>query len=288
MFTGNNTADYSIFIGIVFVSAIILVRVLRYFLGKFLAQRSDFLRVEATKYHFLKNALSFLIFLAATIVVLYTIPPLKQLGLTLFAGAGILAAILGFASQAAFSNIISGIFIVIFKPFRVGDVVKINNLYFGTVEDINLRQTSIRDIENKRFIIPNSVISSEVIHNYLIEDPKVANQILFGVSYRANLDDAMEGIRSEAMAHPNYIDNRTEEDLAKGLPPVVVRVVEWADSAIIIRATVWTNSPSEGFELKTDILKSVKERFDREGIEIPYPHRKVIVEYAPGSEEKRG
>jgi len=71
----------------------------------------------------------------------------------MLAGAGILAVAVGFASQAALSNIISGVFVVIFKPFRVGDRLKINELT-GVVEDITLRHTVIRDLENKRIIIP--------------------------------------------------------------------------------------------------------------------------------------
>ena len=117
-----------------------------------------------------------------------TIPKLKSLGVTIFAGAGILAAIIGFASQAAFSNIVSGIFIVIFKPFRVGDIVKISNLYSGIVEDITLRHTVISDFENKRLIIPNSVISAETIHNSNILDNKICNHIWYGISYDSDVD----------------------------------------------------------------------------------------------------
>lgn len=277
MTTGNKYLDYVLFITLVLVAAIILIRVLRYFLGRFLNRQSTQLKVDATKYHFLKNALSFLIILAALITIFSVIPELKQFGITLFASAGILAAIVGFASQAAFSNIVSGVFIVIFRPFRVGDIINISQQYFGTVEDINLRHTTIRDIENKRYILPNSLISSEVIHNYLIDDEKVCNQICFGVGYDANLDQAMQIIQSEAENHPASIDNRTPEEIEKGQTPVMVRVVEWAESAIQLRASVWSQDPVAGFEMKTQLLKSVKDRFDEEGISIPYPHRTVIL-----------
>lgn len=277
MFTGIKYIDYSILITTVLLVSFVMLRVLRFFLSRFLNHSSAQLQVDPTRYHFLKNALSFLIFLLAVVIILFSVPELKQLGLTLFAGAGILAAIVGFASQAAFSNIVSGIFIVIFRPFRVGDIVKISNQYFGTVEDITLRHTVIRDIENKRFIIPNSVISSEVIHNYLIDDEKVSNQIYFGISYSADIDKAFKIIREEALKHPNIIDNRSEEDIKEGRAKVMVRVVEWLDSSIQLRATVWSENPSKGFELKCDLLKSVKYRFDEEGIEIPFPHRVVVM-----------
>ena len=277
MFTGIKALDYTILIVIVLIVAIIILKTLRFFLGRFLKQSSEQLNVNPTRYYFLNNALSFIVFLIALIVILFSITELRQLGLTLFASAGIFAAVIGYASQAAFSNIVSGIFIVIFKPFRVGDTIKINNQYFGTVEDITLRHTIIRDIENKRFIIPNSVISKEVIHNYLITDEKVSNQLYFGIAYSSNIDKAMDIIREEAEKHPNFLDNRTEEEIAEGIPKTVIRVMEWAESSIQLRATIWSENPGKGFDLKCDLLKSVKEQFDAQGIEIPFPHRTVIV-----------
>lgn len=277
MTTGYKYLDYMIMIIAILIMAFIILKIMRFFLKKALRKASEDLNSDPTKYNFLSNAMGFIIYLVALIVILYSIPELKQLGLTLFAGAGIFAAVLGFASQSAMSNIISGIFIVIFKPFRVGDIVNISSRFFGTVEDITLRHTVIRDIENKRFIIPNSVISSEVIHNYLINDEKVANQIYFGIGYSANIDQAMKIIREEAENHSNFLDNRTDEEKEEGVPKVIIRVMEWAESSINLRATIWSEEPAKGFEMKTDLLKSVKERFDQEGIEIPFPHRTVIM-----------
>lgn len=94
------------------------------------------------------------------------------MGATLFAGAGIFAAIIALASQQALSNIISGIFIVISKPFRVGDYIELSILHRGTVEDITLRHTVIRDIQNNRIIVPNSKINSETIVNYHLNDER--------------------------------------------------------------------------------------------------------------------
>ncbi|MGB5692775.1 MAG: mechanosensitive ion channel family protein [Flavobacteriaceae bacterium] len=282
MISGNKYLDYIILVVAILLVAFIILKILRYLLGKFLKRSSKDLNVDPTQYYFLKNALSFVIYLAAIIVIMYSIPELKQLGVTLFAGAGILAAIIGFASQSAFANIISGIFVVIFKPFRVGDTVEISKQYFGTVEDITLRHTVIQDIENKRFIIPNSLMSSEVIHNFHINDEKVGNQVYFGIGYSANIDRAMDIIREEAMQHRFIIDSRTEQEISDGIPQVIIRVIAWADSSINLRATIWSANPMEGFQMKCDLLKAVKERFDREGVEIPFPHRKVILEQKDG------
>lgn len=268
----------------IFILAYIILRMVRAILNKEINKSSDEIRVDPTKYKFLSNALGFIFYTAALIILFISIPEFRTVGVTLFASAGIIAAIIGFASQTAFSNIVSGIFIVIFKPFRVGDIVKISNLYSGIVEDITLRHTVIRDFENKRLIIPNSVISAETIHNFNIVDEKVNNHIFFGISYDSDVDLATKIIQEEAMAHPNFVDYRSEEELADGTPAVIVRLLEFGESSLNLRANVWTDDPIKGFELKCDINKSIKQRFDREGIEIPFPYRTIVYKEAKKKE----
>jgi small-conductance mechanosensitive channel len=268
--------EYSVVTLCILAAAFIIHRLLRLLLSRFLKKSSDDLRVDPTNYTFLKNGLGLIILTLTIITILYSIPEFKQVGITLFAGAGIFAAILGFASQAAFSNIISGIFIVIFKPFRVGDIVSVEARYSGIIEDITLRHVVIKDFESRRYVIPNSVISNDVIHNSSIYDEKTANFLIIGISYDSDLDKAIEIIREEALKHPNIIDNRTEQEIQEGLPIVVVRVIKLNDSSVDLRATCWTETFVKGFELKTDLYRIIKLRFDKEGIEIPFPHRTIV------------
>lgn len=266
----------AVWVAFIVLVAFILLKVLKAILNRFINRASEDLKVDPTQYKFLKNGLGFVIYISATVIIFMSFDSLRDIGLTLFAGAGIFAAIAGFASQAAFSNIVSGLFIVFFKPFRVGDIVKISNLYAGTIEDITLRHTVIKDFENKRLIIPNSVISSETIHNFNIIDEKVCNHVFYGISYDSDIDKAIDIIRSEAMAHPNYRDCRTKEEINEGIEPVIIRLINFGDSSVNLRAQVWSDDPATGFVLKCDINKSIKERFDREGIEIPFPHRTIV------------
>lgn len=238
------------------------------------APNEDESRVTGLK--FLYNTLSFLIYSVGIIAIIYSIPPFKNIGKTLFAGAGIFAAILGFASQQAFSNIIGGIFLVMFKPFRVGDLIKVGSLNEGYVEDITLRHTVIKDFENKRIVIPNSLISTETIHNAHIKDERIMNRIPFGISYDSDVDIAIGIIQEEAKKHPLFRDFRTTEEIENNVASPDVRVIEWADSGIILRAYIWTDSQEEGFLLKTQLYYSVKKAFEANGIEIPYPHRTII------------
>ena len=267
---------YSVIAFAALLFAFIISKILRILLSRFLKLSSKKLKIDHTQFNFLKNAVSFFIFLGAIIFIFYSIPKLKTLGITLFAGAGILTAIALFASQQAFANIVSGIFIVIFKPFRVNDLVDVGNLPKGRVEDITLRHTVIRNFENRRMIIPNSVISSEIVINSSIVDESICNFIEIGISYDADIDKAMEIIGNVAIAHPNFLDNRTEEEKKNDIHPVSIRVVGFGDSSVNLRAYVWTMDHSSGFQLKTDLNKSIKEQFEKQGVEIPFPYRTIV------------
>ncbi|MEZ4739643.1 MAG: mechanosensitive ion channel family protein [Flavobacteriales bacterium] len=259
---------------LILVAAFLLERVL-YLLLRRAYRRSEKGREDATRYRFLRNALRFSVGLGAFGAIIYLIPSFKHLAVTLFAGAGILVAILGFATQRAFSNIISGIFIVTFKPFRVGDLIKIGDLHIGTVEDITLRHTVLVTFENRRVIIPNSVISDETIVNSSLVDETTCEFVEVDVSYESDLDKAMGILQQEAESHPSCIDRRTADELDKGEPKVTVRLVTIGDSGLKLRAYAWASDPVTARVMHYDLNRSIKLRFDREGIVIPYPQRTI-------------
>ncbi len=261
---------------IVIIVAIVASRIIRRLLKRFFDQSSAHLKVDATRYKFFRNMVDLVIFSLAGILVFYSIPALRTLGLTLFAGAGIIAAIVGFASQQAFSSIISGIFIVIFRPFRVNDIIKVGSYDSGQVEDITLRHTVIRTFENRRLVIPNTVISEQTVLNSSIVDEKVCIFFEISISYDSDIDKAIAIIQNECSKHPVFIDNRTQQEKDEGINPVIVRLISLGDSSVNLRAWVWAPAPVEGFEMKCDLLKSVKARFDNEGIEIPFPYRTIV------------
>ncbi len=248
----------------------------RKIIGVFIKRQSLKVNVDPTNFSFLKNSISFIIYTAGLIAVFYITPPLNSVAKALFASAGIFAAIIGFASQKAFSNIISGIFILIFRPFRVKDVIEVGALNKGIVEEITLRHTIIRNYENRRIIIPNSIISEETIINSNIIEEKIKKFVEFDISYESNLDLAKEIIREEAENHPLLMDNRSEEDRINNVPKVVIRVIRLGEYSVTIRAYVWAKCNDDAFVISCDMNESVKKRFDANGIEIPYPHRTIV------------
>lgn len=265
-----------VFALIVLIISFIISRFLRFLIGRFIKGAAKKLKVDPTRYNFFKNAVDFIILLTASIIIFRSIPAFRAVGTTLLTGAGVLAAIVGFASQSAFSNIISGFFLVIFKPFSVGDRVRIGQLYSGDVEDITLRHTIIKDFENRRVVIPNSVISNETIINSTLTDEKVCMFIEIPVALKSDLSKAMKIMQEEATKHPLCIDNRTTDELTRGELPVVVKALNFGDFGILLRAYAWANNPNNGFDLKCDLNKSIKERFEKEGIGFGYPARILI------------
>ncbi len=267
--------EQTVYIISVLLVAFIVTRILRFVVGRFFKRAALKLRVDPTHYNFFKNAIDFIIFLIAGIIIFRSIPALQSFGTTLLTGAGILAAIVGFASQSAFSNIVSGVFLVIFKPFHVGDRVRIGS-HSGDVEDITLRHTIIKDFENRRIVIPNSVISNETIINSTITDERVCMFIELTIAHHTSLERAISIVQEEAMKHRNITDGRTQEEIAKGDAVVTVRVMGLTELGVQLRAYAWAKNPNEGFDLKTDLHRAIKKRFDQEGVELAIPHRALF------------
>ncbi|MEO1021959.1 MAG: mechanosensitive ion channel family protein [Bacteroidota bacterium] len=273
-------ARYAVIIISVLVVAYASSRLFRMVFRKVADKTAGKNEEDTTNYRFLQNAVTAFIYTIALIVILYSIPQLRAYGVTLFAGAGVVTIVLGFASQEALSNIVGGIFIVIFKPFRIKDIVQIGT-NTGVIEDITLRHTVIKDWDNKRIIIPNSTISRETIINWNVADPRICNRIEVGISYDSDLDLAKTILAEEAIKHPLHIDVRTPQDIADGKPQILIRLVNFAESSIMLRVFIWTKDPVSGFELKSDYLSAVKKRFDAEGIEIPFPYRTLVFKNQP-------
>lgn len=270
----NNFEYLAIFLAILFITIIIAYLVNRFF-KRLIRRSTEEMKNDPTNYQFLRHTIIALIYIVGISIAIYSMPNLRALASSLLAGAGILAVAVGFASQHALSNIISGVFIIIFKPFRVHDRVNIRDLK-GVIEDITLRHTVIRDFENKRIIIPNSLISDEILINSNYLEDEICKWIEIGISYDSNVEKAKAIIREEILNHPFHIDPRSEEQVKKGEELAPVRIVRFGDSSVILRGWAWSKDPINAFKMECELFESIKLRFDTEGIEIPFPYRTLV------------
>lgn len=274
IFTDFRTA---LIVVIISVATLVIAYSFKYLSGKYIKKRTLTKHIDPTSYVFARKVITAVIYLIGISFALVQIPEMKIVGHSLLAGAGILSLIAGLASQQALSNIMSGFLIVMFKPFKINDRITFNQTFTGIVEEINLRQVVVRDFENNRVIVPNSVISTQVIVNANLTETKVCKMIEIGVGYDSDIGKALKIMEEEIIKHPLHIDNRTAEDIQNNLPEVTSRVVALSNSSITLKAWAYADSSSNGYVMYCDLLRSIKERFDEEKIEIPYNYQNLII-----------
>ncbi len=175
---------------------------------------------------------------------------------------GILGVILGFASQQAVSNMISGLFLIIDRPITVGDPVEVENVS-GIVTDISLLSTKIRTWDGKLVRIPNSTVFQAKIANFAKHKVRRID-LKVGVSYKEDLDKVVKILEDIVEKHPLILSE----------PQPTIFAEEFGESSINISVRVWV-PVKEWFNVKTQLVALIKKRFDEEGVEIPYPQLDV-------------
>lgn len=201
----------------------------------------------------------------ATYVVLliFFVMGLKALGFdlgVLIGAAGILTVAIGFASQTSASNIISGLFLVAERPFSVGDLIRVGSTT-GEVISIDLLSVKLRTFDNLFVRLPNeTLIKSEV--TTMTRFPIRRIDLAIGVAYKENIKQVRKVMEAVADANSMCLDEPKPVFVFKG----------FGESSLDMQFSVWVKR--ENFvELKNSIHEEIKEAFDREGIEIPFPHR---------------
>ncbi len=181
---------------------------------------------------------------------------------------------IGFAMQDVLKNFVAGVFIFTEKPFKIGDWIEFDD-NAGVVEDISLRITRIRTFDNELLTVPNSHLTDNVVKNPVNAD-KLRLKFVFGIGYDDDVEAATEIILEEAREHGDIMDD----------PEPSVRLTELGDSSVCLQSRIWIDDPSRGDFVKTrgEYVRHVKQRFDEEGIEFPYPHRTLTggIEVASG------
>ena len=138
----------------------------------------------------------------------------------------------------------------------------------GTVEDITMRHTIIRTINNRRVIIPNCQMNSYIIENFNYKDNENVKLVDYSISYEADIDKAISIIKDEM----KKLYRPCKKGINKDVEFPKVRVASWNDSSISLRAWVWGKDNSDVYDNMYKLNYVIKKRFDEENIEIPYPH----------------
>lgn len=188
---------------------------------------------------------------------------LEEFGFNLGAvlgAAGIAGVAIGFASQTSLSNLISGLFIVGERPFEKGDIIEVGT-FTGTVEEIGLMALTLRTFDNRSVRIPNeTLVKTNVVT--VTRYPIRRIDLTIGVSYNEAIDRVMRVLREAAEAHPSVLDE----------PEPMIVFNGFAESSLNFMIGAWATK-QDVLRVKNELPLRIKEAFDREGIEIPFPHR---------------
>jgi len=197
---------------------------------------------------------------------------LGQLGFNitgLLAGLGVAGLALGFAAKDTLANFIAGMTILWDRPFRVGDRVEIDG-EFGQVKRITLRSTRIHTNQNIVVIIPNQNVANNKIINHTMQ-ASTRVDVRFGIAYKEDIDEARRTVLALTAG-----DERLR---ARPGPDVVV--TEMAESSVNLALRFWLSNPHTEVPIEYEYIERVKKALDRAGIEIPFPHRSLLVERLP-------
>lgn len=203
---------------------------------------------------------------------------LDQVGVNvavLVGGLGIAGVIAGFAARDSLENFISGVTILVDKPFRVGDYIEIDDQY-GQVDEITLRSTRIRTVRNRIMVLPNTeMITSKVMNHTKRNVLRI--DIPFGIAYKEFPDEAREVLL------PLFED----DDRVLSEPSPTVVVTEMSDSSVDMALRFYTRDPSQEVPLRWEYTEKVREALRDADIEIPFPHRQLFLDEAKAFQGSR-
>jgi len=242
---------------------------LAFFLSKLARKKAlEHPRIDATLGAFLSMMIRYALIILVLIIVL------QQFGVqttSLVAVLGASALAVGLALQGTLTNVASGIMIAIMRPYHIGDFVEVNGKE-GTVIDLDLFFTRLRSPDEQIILVPNGQATSNPIVNHTQKGRRRCI-ITIGIGYEDDIDNALAVVQEIMVDDPRALAD----------PPGWFGVKDLGDSAVNIQGRIWVASDAHRI-YKSDMTKRIKEAFDREGIEMPYPH---AVEMSKGEIARR-
>lgn len=196
---------------------------------------------------------------------------LAQLGVNvtaIVAGLGITGLALGFAAKDTLENFISGVTILLDKPFKVGDTIRIEDVY-GTVDDISLRSTRVRTPANRLLVMPNTLMINQKLINYSRER-FLRVDVDFGIAYKEDIDEARQVV----------LDTLANDDRVLGEPEPRVVVTELNSSSVDLQLRVFVGDAKLEYPLRFEFLETIRKALKAADIEIPFPHLQLFIDEA--------
>ncbi|MFC4722496.1 mechanosensitive ion channel family protein [Geojedonia litorea] len=209
---------------------------------------------------FLLNLISWALKIVLIVVVLGTVGVETTSFAAILAAAGLA---IGLALQGSLANFAGGVLIMLFKPFKVGDLIQAQG-ELGTVKEIEIFTTKLKSPDNKEIILPNGVLSNGNITNFTSHDTRRID-LVFGVGYDSDIKATKEVLMNQLESHPKVLKE----------PAPLVALSQLADSSINFNVRPWVKT-EDYWPVYYELMESTKQALDAAGIEIPYPHQVEI------------
>ncbi len=209
---------------------------------------------------FLVNLTNWILKVVLVVVVLGTVGVETTSFAAILAAAGLA---IGMALQGSLGNFAGGVLIMIFKPFKIGDLIEAQG-ELGVVKEIEIFTTKLTGITNREIIIPNGALSNGNIINYTSEGTRRVD-LVYGVSYDSDIKQTKDVMMNVLTSHPKVLKD----------PAPAVTVLELADSSVNFAVRPWC-TVDDYWDVYFDVTENMKNALDAAGIEIPYPHQVEI------------
>jgi small-conductance mechanosensitive channel len=218
---------------------------------------------------FLGKLLRYCVYIFAFVAYAHLIPGLSSLGSASLTSISVITVIVGLAAQNTLGNLVAGISLLLYRPFKLGDrlqVIAPTGLETGVVENLTLGYTLLRTDDNRRVVVPNSLMASQTTINLTGNDPRVVCSVAISIGYDSDIDKARGILLELAGKHP------------KAGKVCACSVTQLGASGVVLSLDVWCVDALTAITLRSDLLEQAVKRFFLEGIGIPFAQTKVILE----------
>ena len=225
-------------------------------------------RIDRMTVSFIQHLGTFIMWIVLALIFSHVVPSLNKVTTSLLAGVSIVSVVVGFAAQSTLGNLVSGISLVIYKPFRRGDRLQLTTptgVETGIVEDLSLGYTVLRTFDNRRIVLSNGTIANQIMINLSSVDPRAMLSPTISIGYDSDIERARAVVMELAQGHDDVVE-------VVGCP-----VVNLGGSSVDLSLRAWCADSSTAKAVEYDLLEQIKKRFDEVGIEIPYAYQNVIV-----------
>jgi len=218
---------------------------------------------------FLAKLLRYCVYVFAFVAYAHFVPKLSGLGSASLTSISVITVIVGLAAQNTLGNLVAGISLLLYRPFKLGDrlqVIAPTGLETGFVESLTLGYTLLRTDDNRRVVVPNSLMASQTTINLTGNDPRVVCSIAIGISYDSDIDKARDILLELVSKHP------------KAGKVCTCLVTQLIASGVVLTLDVWCADALTSITLRCDLLELAVKRFAQDGIGFPLPLTKMVLQ----------